>query len=67
MLHYCCKQAPSGHVLPALTQGNFVIAVDNWQGFKTFFNKEEDMLQEKIVEKTAEIAFDRGLCLPLDV
>lgn len=48
MLHYCCKPAPSGHVLPALAQGNYVTAVDNWQGFQTFFQKEEDMLQEKI-------------------
>lgn len=48
MLHYCCTPAPSGHVLPALAQGDYVTAVDNWQGYETFFNKKEDMLQEKI-------------------
>lgn len=48
MLHYCCTPAPSGHVLPALAQGAYVTAVDNWQGYETFFNNKEDMLQEKI-------------------
>ena len=48
MLHYCCTPAPSGHVLPALLNCDYVDAVDNWQGYKTFFNKEEDMLQDKI-------------------
>jgi hypothetical protein len=48
MLHYCCLPAPSGHVLPVLTKSDYVLAVDNWQGYKTFANKEEDILQDKI-------------------
>lgn len=57
MLHYCCAPAPSGHVLPALNKGDYVRAVDNWQGFQTFFNKEEDMLQDKIAICT-DLPFD---------
>ena len=57
MLHYCCTPAPSGHVLPALAKGDCVTAVDNWQGFQTFFHKEEDMLQDKISICT-DISFD---------
>ena len=50
VLHYCCTPAPSGHVLPALTECNGVVrAVDNWQGYKTFFNEKGDgMLQDKV-------------------
>ena len=50
ILHYCCKPAPSGHVLPALCEcGDIVRAVDNWQGYRTFFNENGDgMLQDKI-------------------
>lgn len=25
-----------------------LLHIDNWQGYETFFNKKEDMLQEKI-------------------
>ena len=50
VLHYCCTPAPSGHVLPALAEcGGVVRAVDNWQGYKTFFNEKGDgMLQDKV-------------------
>jgi len=48
MLHYCCTPAPSGHVLPALVAGGLVNAVDNWQGFETFFNNEQDKLQDQV-------------------
>ena len=57
MLHYCCTPAPSGHVLPTVAQDGLVRAVDNWQGFKTFFNKEEEMLQDKVAICT-DLPFD---------
>ena len=49
VLHYCCTPAPSGHVLPTLAECGTVRAVDNWQGYKTFFNETGDgMLQDKV-------------------
>lgn len=49
MLHYCCTPAPSGHVLPALVDGCGITCVDNWQGYKTFFNENQDgLLQDKV-------------------
>lgn len=41
MLHYCCTPAPSGHVVPALSDCKSVTAVDNWQGYHTFFDNNE--------------------------
>lgn len=49
MLHYCCLPAPSGHVLPTLTECPGISCVDNWQGIRTFFDKNgTGMDQEKI-------------------
>ncbi|MHB1484899.1 MAG: uroporphyrinogen decarboxylase/cobalamine-independent methonine synthase family protein [Saccharofermentanales bacterium] len=49
MLHYCTTPAPSGHVLPVLTECSGIRCVDNWQGYRTFFNENEDgLLQEKV-------------------
>lgn len=48
MLHYCCTPAPSGHVIEALLNCNYVDAIDNWQGHETFFRSEAFKLQEKI-------------------
>ena len=49
MLHYCCTPAPSGHVLPTLARTDSVRCVDNWQGYKTYFNENGDgMLQDKV-------------------
>lgn len=58
MLHYCCAPAPSGHVLPTLAECDSVRCVDNWQGYKTYFNENEDgMLQDK-VSMFADFSFD---------
>ena len=36
VMHFCTKPAPSGHVLPVLTEIDGVLAVDNWQGPDVF-------------------------------
>ena len=43
MLHYCCTPAPSGHVIGALASGGGINCVDNWQGYRTFFNADCDV------------------------
>jgi hypothetical protein len=49
MLHYCCLPAPSGHVLPTLAECDSIICVDNWQGYQSYFNKEQyGLLQDKV-------------------
>ena len=49
MLHYCCLPAPAGHVLPTLAQCGSVRCVDNWQGYETYFNKDQvGVLQDKV-------------------
>jgi len=49
MLHYCCLPAPSGHVLPALAERDGIRCADNWQGYDTYFNKEQKgLLQDKV-------------------
>ncbi len=58
MLHYCCLPAPSGHVLPALTNCDYVTAVDNWQGYRTFVKNDEDLLQDKIAICT-DLSYDK--------
>lgn len=37
IMHFCTEPAPSGHVLPVLTEIDNVMAVDNWQGPDVFF------------------------------
>ncbi len=48
MLHYCCTPAPSGHVIEALLRCDYVDAIDNWQGYETFFRNDEIVVQDKI-------------------
>lgn len=49
MLHYCTSPAPSGHVLPVLTECSSIKCVDNWHGHKSFFDKNlTGYLQNKV-------------------
>jgi len=49
LVHFCTSPAPSTHVLPTLMKCPYVTGVDNWQGYRTFFDDGGiDLLQEKL-------------------
>ncbi len=67
MLHYCTLPAPAGHVLPILRECPAVRCVDNWQGYRTFFDAgASGMLQNSIAvctDLTEEQARDPNVFL----
>ncbi|MFP4354281.1 MAG: hypothetical protein ACLFUJ_04085 [Phycisphaerae bacterium] len=49
IMHFCTKPAPSGHVLPVLTEIENVMAVDNWQGPDVFIGPDAPArMQQKV-------------------
>ena len=59
MLHYCTLPAPSGHVLPALKDCKGITCVDNWQGYRSFFNKTETDINQERVAICTDLSYEQ--------
>jgi len=60
-VHYCTTPFPSGHVLPVFAKNPGIVdGMDNWQGYKSFFNDKMDGVLQDKVSMSFDVEFEQA-------